>query len=392
MTTPPPTTDPIPTGIRIGAAFSWRFLVIVAALAVVGATVAHLAEIVIPFLIGLMLSALLVPMSNGLQRRGWPKWVSILGTWLVALGSLGALALLVAVQIRLDLPRLETQVEHTIVSAKQLLDTHPFGLTPDKLTSYVSDGAAYVREHASTFGEGFAHAGTGVVHVAEGLFIVVFTTLFALIDGRKIWQWVTRLFPRAARDRIDAAGDAGWKTLTAFVRVQVLVAATDGIGIGIGAAILGVPLAVPIAVIVFLGAFVPVIGAVIGGIVAIGIALVFHGWVTALLMLGVVILVQQLESHVFHPLLTGTAVKVHPLGVVLGVTAGTAIAGIVGALFAVPLIATSNAMIHAAVNHGKQPEPTQAQPNPEADSGQDEHSDVPQPRTPDPAPDASPRT
>ncbi|WIE81141.1 AI-2E family transporter [Curtobacterium sp. MCSS17_016] len=355
MTTPPPTTDPIPRGIRIGAAFSWRFLVIVAALAVVAATVVHLAEIIIPFLIGLMLSALLVPLSNGLQRRGWPKWVAILGTWLVALSTLGALGLLVAMQIRLDLPRLETQVEHTIASAKQLFNSHPFGLTPDQLTDYVSDGAAYLREHASTFGEGFAHAGTGVIHAAEGLFIVIFTTLFALIDGRNIWQWVTRLFPRAARDRITAAGDAGWTTLTAFIRIQVVVAATDGIGVGIGAAILGVPLAVPIAVIVFLGAFVPVIGAIIGGIVAVGIALVFHGWVTALLMLGVVIVVQQLESHVFHPLLTGTAVKVHPLGIVLGVTAGSAIAGIVGALFAVPLIATANAMIHAANNYGKQP-------------------------------------
>ncbi len=368
MTTPPPTsTDPIPRGIRIGASFSWRFLVIVAALAVVAATVIHLAEIVIPFLIGLMLSALLVPLSNGLQRRGWPKWVAILGTWLVALGTLGALGLLVAVQIRLDLPRLETQVEHTIASAKQLLDSHPFGLTPDKLTDYVSDGAAYLREHASTFGEGFAHAGTGLVHLAEGLFIVIFVTLFALIDGRNIWQWVTRLFPRAARDRITAAGDAGWKTLTAFIRVQVLVAATDGIGIGIGAAILGVPLAIPIAVVVFLGAFVPVVGAILGGVIAVGIALVFNGWVTALLMLGIVIVVQQLESHVFHPLLTGTAVKVHPLGVVLGVTGGTAVAGIVGALFAVPLIATTNAMIHAALQHGKQPEP-EPLPAPEPDA------------------------
>jgi len=368
VTTPPSTTDPIPRGIRIGAAFSWRFLVIVAALAVVAATVVHLAEIVIPFLIGLMLSALLVPLSNGLQRRGWPKWVAILGTWLVALGTLGALALLVTVQIRLDLPRLETQVERTIASAKQLLNSHPFGITPDKLTDYVSDGTAYIREHAGTFGEGFAHAGTGVIHAAEGLFIVIFTTLFALIDGRTIWQWVTRLFPKAARGRITAAGDAGWKTLTAFIRIQVVVAATDGIGIGIGAAILGVPLAIPIAVIVFLGAFVPVIGAIIGGIVAVGIALVFHGWVTALLMLGVVILVQQLESHVFHPLLTGTAVRVHPLGIVLGVTAGTAIAGIVGALFAVPLIATTNAMIHAAINHGTQPEPDQATAEPAPDS------------------------
>ena len=227
-------------------------------------------------------------------------------------------------------------------------DGQPFGITVQQLDTWISDIVPYIQTHASDIGTGFAAAGLGIVHAIEGIFIVIFVTLFALIDGPRMWRWFVRVWPRAARPRLTAAGHAGWRTLTSFIRVQLVVAGTDAIGIGVGAAILGVPLAIPIAVIVFLGAFVPVVGAIVGGIVAVGIALLFNGWVHAVIMLGIVILVQQVESHVLHPLLTGSAVKVHPLGVVLGVATGAALAGIAGAFFAVPFIATANAMIVAA--------------------------------------------
>jgi predicted PurR-regulated permease PerM len=138
------------------------------------------------------------------------------------------------------------------------------------------------------------------------------------------------------------AARRGWVTLTSYVRATILVAATDALGIGIGAAILGVPLAVPLGVLVFLGAFVPIVGAFVSGIVAVLVALVSHGPVTALIMLGIVVVVQQVEAHVLQPFLLGRAVSVHPLAVILGIAAGVLIAGIVGALFAVPFIAVAN--------------------------------------------------
>ena len=352
--TPPPaaaataTADPIPPGLKVGAGFAWRLLVIGAAIAVVLLLVTRLSEIVIPFLIGLILSALLVPLSAFLQRHRWPKWVAIITAWVVVFAVLATLALVVTEQIRTQLPSLKTQTGQAVQSAQSLLDTQPFGLTTDAINGYVTDATTWLQQHASDLGAGALKVGDGAIHVLEGLFIVIFVTLFTLIDGKRIWQWTTRLFPRRAQPRIAVAGAAGWTTLTAFVRVQLVVAVTDAIGIGVGAAILGVPLALPIAVVVFFGAFVPVVGAIVGGAIAVVIALVFNGWVQALIMLGIVILVQQLESHVLHPLLTGSAVKVHPLGIVLGVTAGTAIAGVAGAFFAVPLIATANAMITAA--------------------------------------------
>jgi predicted PurR-regulated permease PerM len=172
----------------------------------------------------------------------------------------------------------------------------------------------------------------------------MFSLLFILIDGKSIWAWIVRFFPKRAQSAVDGAGIAGWTTLGNFARVQILVASIDAVGIGVGAALLGVPMAIPIGILVFLGSFIPIVGAVATGSVAIVIALIFNNWAIALAMLGVVLLVQQVEGHVLQPLIMGTAVKVHPLAVVLVVAAGALLAGIPGALFAVPVAAVLNAM------------------------------------------------
>jgi predicted PurR-regulated permease PerM len=340
--------DPIPESLKIGAGFTWRVLVVGLGIVAVALLAIWLSEIVIPFLVGLLLSALLVPVSAFLQRHHWPKWIAIITAWVAVFAVITGLVLLVTQQIRSQLPSIQVQVRQAIDQAESLLATHPFGVTEADVDGYVTKGTEWVQKHASEIGAGAAEAGSSVAHILEGLFIVIFVTLFALIDGKHIWTWTARLFPRAAQPRILAAGAAGWHTLTSFIRIQLVVAATDAVFIGIGAAILGVPLAIPIAVVVFFGAFVPVVGAIVGGVVAVGLALVFNGWVHALIMLAIVVGVQQIESHLLHPMLTGTAVKVHPLGVVLGVVTGTAIAGIAGAFFAVPFIATVNSMIVAA--------------------------------------------
>ncbi|MFZ6991056.1 AI-2E family transporter [Curtobacterium sp. RRHDQ66] len=342
--------EAVPSGMRIAGAFSWRFLVVVAALAVVVALVILLQEIVVPFLIGLLVCALLAPFSTFLQRHRWPKWLAVLSCFLAVVVVIGVLALIVTAQIRYDIPTLAHRLRSNVQTFQTLLGSEPFGITSAQVTKYLSEATAFLQKHSASILSGAAEAGSGLVHALEGLFIVVFTTIFVLVDGRRIWSWVVRIFPVRSRGRIDAAGQAGWKTLTSFIRVQLIVAVTDALGIVIGALALGLPLAIPIGVIVFFGAFVPVVGAIVAGIVAVVVALVFNGLVPALIMLAVVVAVQQLESHVLHPFLTGSAVRVHPLGVVLGVTAGTTIAGVVGAFFAVPFIATVNAMVHAAAD------------------------------------------
>ncbi|HEX7369477.1 MAG TPA: AI-2E family transporter [Rhodanobacteraceae bacterium] len=346
-----PADDAIPRGLRIGAAFTWRLLVIAIAIIGIGLLARLLSVIVIPFLIGIILAALLCPLSGFLQRHRLPKWLAILIAMLVGIAVIAGLVMLVTTRVLTELPRLEKQASALGTSLSSLLDKHPFGLTPQKIDGYIADLMQWLHNNASTLAVRAASAGKRVVHVLEGVFIIFFVTLFAMIDGAKIWSWLLRLFPRRARPRIDAAGHAGWHTLTEFARIQIFVAAIDAVGIGIGAFFLGVPLATPIAVIVFFGALVPIIGSIVAGVFAVVIALLFNGMTDALIMLGVVLLVNQLEGNVLHPFLTGSAVKVHPLAIVLGVTAGAAVAGIPGAFFAVPLIATTNAMINAAARY-----------------------------------------
>ena len=186
--------------------------------------------------------------------------------------------------------------------------------------------------------------GTALGHVVAGFFIVLFSTYFFLADGERIWSWLVRIAPRAARERVDASGRVAWVSLTQFVRATVLVALADAIGIMLVAVFLGVPFVVAIGVLVFLGAFVPMIGATVAGLVAILVALVDQGPWTALLMLGGVILVQQIEGHVLQPFLMGRFVSLHPLGVIVAIGCGVLVAGIAGALVAVPLAAAGNAV------------------------------------------------
>ena len=177
--------------------------------------------------------------------------------------------------------------------------------------------------------------------------LVVFTLIFFLHGGAGIWQFLLGAVPANVRTRVDVAGRRGVAALVSYVRATAVVAVVDAVAIGIGLAVLGVPLAVPLAALVFLGAFVPIIGAVIAGGVAVLIALVANGPVTALIVLGIIIAIMQLEGHVLQPLLLGRAVKLHPLAVVLAIAAGLLVAGIAGALLAVPLLAVLNSGIRS---------------------------------------------
>ena len=187
-------------------------------------------------------------------------------------------------------------------------------------------------------------ATTTAGHLLAGLFITLFATIFFTYDGRGIWSWIVGLFPDRARDRVQGSGERAWAVLTAYVRATVIIAAVDAIGIVLVAAILGLPFLVPIGVLVFLGAFIPVVGAAISGISAVAVALVAEGPLSALVMLGGVVAVQQLEGHVLQPFLMGRLVRVHPLAIVVVIAIGGLVAGIFGALIAVPLTAIINAV------------------------------------------------
>ena len=336
--------------IRIAGAWSWRILAVLGVLGVFVFLFIQLRDIVIPFMIAILLAALLVPFSQWLQRRHrWPKWAAVAVSEIGILAIIAGLIYLVVSFIIRGYPALEKQTVARYADLRDFLSSS-FGLTNKDLANYVDQLVAGFQKDSSSLLSGALSVGSTAGHVLAGVLIVLFSTLFLLIDGRGIWQWIVRLFPVRARAAIIGGGEAGWITLTTFVKVQIFVAFVDAVGIGLGAFIVGLftggfPLVIPIAIAVFLGSFIPLIGAVATGVIAVFVALVFLGPIPALVMLGVVILVQQLEGHVLQPFVLGNAVKVHPLAVVLAVATGGLIGGIPGALFAVPLVATLNVMI-----------------------------------------------
>ena len=336
----------IPAGIRLAGSWSWRLLVIGAAIAVVVFIIIQLRLIVIPLLVAVLVSALLVPLVSFLVRHKWPKGLAVAVAMVGTLVVVGGLLTLAATQIATGSAGLTTRLAESYERLKDFLLTSPLQLTESEINAFLEQAWTAIQADGQVFISGALSVGSSLGHLLTGLLLALFSLLFILIDGKGIWSWIVRLFPKRARAAIDGAGVAGWATLGNFAKVQILVASIDAIGIGAGAAILGVPMAIPIAILVFLGSFIPIVGAVATGAVAVIVALLFNGPGIALIMLGVVLLVQQIEGHVLQPLIMGTAVKVHPLAVVLVVAAGAMLAGIPGALFAVPVAAVLNVMIN----------------------------------------------
>lgn len=341
-----PVEQELPPGIRMAGAWSWRLLAVGAVLGVLIWVIIQLRELVIPVLVSVLVSALLVPLVEFLQRHRWPRWLAILVSLLLAFVIVAALLYLAIFQIRSQFGDLRHQSVASFQQFRGWLTTGPLGLSENQIDGYLASAGTALQKDSQIFISGALSVGTTVGHLVAGFLIALFSTLFILIDGRGIWVWIVRLFPRRARVALDGAGQAGWTTLRSFVRVQILVAAVDAAGIGITAAILQLPLVIPISVLVFLGSFIPVVGAVLTGVLAVFVALVYNGWAAALIMLGGVLVVQEIEGHVLQPLIMGTAVKVHPLAVVLAVAGGSMLAGIPGALFAVPFAAVLNVMVH----------------------------------------------
>jgi predicted PurR-regulated permease PerM len=331
----------VPYGVRLATDWAWRLILIAAFVYLLLRLLGIFEVIVVPFLIAMLLVALTRPVTD-LLTRWLPRGVAALLTVALVIAIVAGLVTLVTTQIASGFPDLEKQASSGLTEVQHWLATGPLHITTDQLAGYVGRLQASLSTHTGTLVSSAFSAASTVSDVLAAIFIALFSTYFMLAQGDVIWGWILKALPDVAQEPMDVAGRRGWVTLTSYIRATVLVAATDALGIGIGAAILGVPLAVPLGVLVFLGAFIPVVGALISGIVAVLVALVSDGFVTALIMLAIVVAVQQVEAHVLQPFLMGRAVRVHPLAVILGIAAGALAAGIVGALFAVPIIAVGN--------------------------------------------------
>jgi predicted PurR-regulated permease PerM len=343
----------VPRGLRLAASWSWRVILVALMIYGLGRIAGYLSEVVIPVAVAILLAAMLSPVSNRLRgwgmHRGPATAVTVLGGLALIVGALT----LIGTQIASQAAELSTNVVtgfDNLVAALQnsrlplsstLFSTEQWG---DRIQTFLT-------ESQSTIAGYVAEVGARVGHFVAGLAITLFSLFYFLYDGRGIFTAVLRFFPQESRARVDHAASNGWRALAGYVRATILVALTDAVGVLIGALILGVPVAPALAALVFIGAFVPIVGAFVSGSVAVLVALVAMGWIKALLMLAVIILVVQVEGHILQPLLLGRAVKVHPLAVLLAIAVGVIVAGIVGALLAVPLLAFLKSFVQYLHGH-----------------------------------------
>ncbi|MCX4529809.1 AI-2E family transporter [Streptomyces sp. NBC_01551] len=352
----------VPWGVRVAAEAGWRFLVLAATLWVLMRVIGAVRLVVLAFVVALLVTALLQPTVARLHRRGLSRGLATALTAICGFVVLGLVGWFVVWQVSDNLGDLSERVQEGIEELKRWLLNSPFHVTEEQINDIAKNLSDSIGTSTSEITSSGLKGVTVLVEAITGLLLAMFSTLFLLYDGRRIWQWTLRLVPAAARPGVAGAGPRAWRTLTAYVRGTLIVAMIDAVFIGVGIYFLGVPLAVPIAVVIFLSSFVPLVGAVVSGALAVVVALVTQGVFTALMALLVVLLVQQIEGHILQPFILGRAVRIHPLGVVLAVATGGIIAGIGGAVVAVPLVAVANTVIgylrtHAAVTRAAAPDP-----------------------------------
>ena len=332
--------------VRKAAAWSWRLLVILAGILALLWLIKHLEFIVVPFALATMVTAMLVPVVDWLDRRGLPRGAAVAIVIISGFIVVGGILTFVILQFIEGAPQLVQQVTVSINSAKEWLTTGVFShFSTEQLDKFTKGAIDALQSNQAKLTSGvFTTAGT-ITEIVTGALLMFFTLVFLLQGGRNIYAFTTKIFPTNVRERVRDAGRAGFHSLIGYVRATFLVALVDAVGIGTGLAIMGIPLALPLASLVFLGAFIPLVGAVIAGGLAVIVALIAKGWVFALITLGLIIAVQQLESHILQPLVMGRAVSVHPLAVVLAIAGGGVLAGIIGALLAVPVVAVLNSSV-----------------------------------------------
>lgn len=341
----PDPAQAVPWGVRVAAEAGWRLLVLAGTLWVLMRIISAVQLVVLAFVAALLITALLQPAVAWLRRHGVPRGPATALTAVLGFVVMGLIGWFVTWQVMENIDNLSDQVQDGIDELRNWLLNSPFHVTDKQ----INEIAKNLREAVGANTDQITSAGlegvTVVVEALTGILLAAFSTLFLLYDGKRIWQWSLKLVPAAARPGVAGAGPRAWRTLTAYVRGTVIVALIDAIFIGLGIYFLDVPMAVPLAVFIFLFAFIPLVGAVVSGALAVVVALVTQGVFAAVMTLVVVLAVQQIEGHILQPFILGRAVRVHPLAVVLSVAAGGMVAGIGGAVVAVPLVAVTNTVV-----------------------------------------------
>ena len=334
-----PREPPVPGLLQRAAAWSWRLLVVGLLIYVAFRVAIALRLVVLPCIAALLLTALLQPLTARLRRTGMPALAATWCTVLAAIVVVAGISILTANRVSADYPRLQTEVKHTAHEVQASLAGAPFHLSSARLQQYYTDLVHFLSQHKSLVAGTVVTGGKIFIELLAGLILMMFVTFFVLKDGERIWAWLVKALPNDTRRRADNAGAAAWTALVSYMRGTTAVAAIHATFIGLALWLLGVPLLVPLIILVFLAAFIPLVGILVVGALAILVTLGTKGWIAAVILLGVFLLEHQIEGHLLQPLVVGRIVRLHPLAIILVLAVGGIVAGIAGAIVAVPAAA-----------------------------------------------------
>jgi predicted PurR-regulated permease PerM len=334
--------DAVPRGLAVASAIALRLLIVVAGVVLVALGAARLMMVVLPVIISLLLATLLVPGARGLQARGWrpaPAAAAMTATALLVFFGLWALIIPGVLSQSDDL---FTNLQDGARQAASVLE--PLGVDRADVDKAIDDGLSSVQ--GSAVANEVLSGAILLTQWAAAVVLIVVLTFFFVKDGPRLWDWVLELFHEDRQPVLREVGARSWAALSAYVQGVVLVATIDAVLIGAALVIVGVPVAMPLIVLTFVAAFFPIVGAVVAGAAAVLVALVANGLGAALVIAGVIIAVQQLEGNVFYPIVVGRKLQLHPVGILLALTAGGVLAGVVGAFLAVPVAAVTGAVLN----------------------------------------------
>jgi predicted PurR-regulated permease PerM len=355
-----PEYNRVPDWLQTGAAWSWRLLLLAAALYLIARAIGVLYIVVLPCTAALLLTALLQPLTARLRRAGMAGLAATWCTLLIALAVLGGLVLLVTNRVSADYPSLVTETRHTTKQVESWLAGPPFRVNSSNVQKALNNIPGYLSKHRSLVEGTVVTGGKIAVEFFGGLVLMIFVMFFLIKDGERIWNWLLGGMRTPTARRVDRAGHAAWLSVVYYMRGTVVVAAIHAFVIGLVLYFMRAPLVIPLAVLVFVAAFVPLIGLLVAGALAIVVVLAAKGWVDAVILLGVLVIEDQLEGHLLQPQVVGRVIRLHPLAVILSLAVGGVLAGVPGAVVAVPIVA----VITRAVPELRRadPEPAEVRP------------------------------
>ncbi|MFE1291328.1 AI-2E family transporter [Streptomyces sp. NPDC058751] len=345
----------VPHGLRVASAYAWRLIVVGVVGYTVFALLGRLQLVAVALFLALVVTAVLRPPADLLARR-MPRTVavivSVMGSILLVLGVMA----LVGGAVAGESDKLGREFAGGLGRIERWLEGSPFHLGHAVLSNLRDKAATFVDEHRSVLISSALSGAGRAVEFVTGLVLALFCSLFFIRSGDRFWRWFQELMPQSARDPWDRGGRAAWRTFAGYTRGIIIVAATNAVLVGIALSLLGVPLALPLTLLEFFAAFIPLVGSPVALGVATVVALATKGPVVAIVVLALIVVIGQLEGHVLHPLVMSWAVRLHPVVVALSVIAGSVLAGVTGAVVAVPMVSVAWSVI-TELRAGPGPEP-----------------------------------